>query len=326
MKARVSHAVAAILDAALRGELTETQAQQLYAYGPEAVTLVLLTITRHMAEQDAGIATREAADAGPSPSTPSGMVPVYAKPNATRRPRRPGARKGHPGARRVRPTRIDRQEVHRLPRCPQCNGRLQRCRRVRSRLVEDIPQDIQPVVTEHLIHRDFCPRCKKHVEPVVPDALPRATLGHHVVALTSWFHYGLGITIDQIVEILSCHLQRRIKGTLLIVAAGARWEFRTSRNYETHPKVRRLGRLGKAARAPGIPRDGGGGVLSPRTSTRSPGSSRSGAPTRAAFFLYAPPGGTRIPPRRVRLRFAPPAEASHGSGMGRVPLTGPTAE
>jgi len=47
MNTRVSPAVAAILDAALRGELTETQAQQLYAYGPEAVTLVLLTITRH---------------------------------------------------------------------------------------------------------------------------------------------------------------------------------------------------------------------------------------------------------------------------------------
>ena len=138
MNARVSSAVAAILDAALRGELTETQAQQLYAYGPEAVTLVLLTITRHVAEQDAGIATREAADAGPSPSTPSGMVPVYAKPNATRRRRRPGARKGHPGTRRVQPTRIDRQEVHRLPRCPHCNGRLQRRRRVRSRLVEAI--------------------------------------------------------------------------------------------------------------------------------------------------------------------------------------------
>jgi len=218
MNARVSSAVAAILDAALRGELTETQAQQLYAYGPEAVTLVLLTITRHVAEQDAGIATREAADAGPSPSTPSGMVPVYAKPNATRRRRRPGARKGHPGTRRVQPTRIDRQEVHRLPRCPHCNGRLQRCQRVRSRLVEDIPQDIQPVITEHLIHRDFCPRCKKHVEPVVPDALPRATLGHHVVALSSWFHYGLGITIDQIVEILSCHLRTRLTPGGLIQA------------------------------------------------------------------------------------------------------------
>jgi len=32
--------------------------------------------------------------------------------------------------------------------------------------------------------------------------MPGATLGHHVIALTAWFHYGLGITIDQIVDIL----------------------------------------------------------------------------------------------------------------------------
>ena len=51
MNARVSPAVAAILDAALRGELTETQAQPLSAYGPEAVTLVRLTITRHVSSQ-----------------------------------------------------------------------------------------------------------------------------------------------------------------------------------------------------------------------------------------------------------------------------------
>jgi hypothetical protein len=66
------------------------------------------------------------------------------------------------------------------------------------------------VVTEHTIHRDYCPHCKKHVEPVVSDAMPNATLGHHVIALTSWFHYGLGITIDQIVDILGYHLHTRL--------------------------------------------------------------------------------------------------------------------
>jgi hypothetical protein len=45
------------------------------------------------------------------------------------------------------------------------------------------------------------PPCKKDVEPVVPDAMPGATLGHSVVALTSWFHYGLGITIAPVIDI-----------------------------------------------------------------------------------------------------------------------------
>ena len=66
------------------------------------------------------------------------------------------------------------------------------------------------MVTEHTICRDYCPKCKKHVEPVVPDALPHATIGHHLIALTAWLHYGLGGTIDQIIDILSYHLQTKL--------------------------------------------------------------------------------------------------------------------
>ncbi len=74
----------------------------------------------------------------------------------------------------------------------------------------DIPAEITPLVTEHTIHRDYCPSCKKHVEPVVPDAMPNATLGHHVIALSSWFHYGLGVTIGQSRDILASHLHTTI--------------------------------------------------------------------------------------------------------------------
>jgi len=201
----MAKAASALIDAALRGELTEAQARQLYDFGPEAVTFALAAAARRIAELESRLHPVPAASAV-SPSTPFGMIPVYAKPNARRRSKKPGARNGHAGARRAQPTSIDRQEEHRLERCPDCAGPLQRCRRVRSRIIEDIPEPIRPVVTEHLIHRDYCPRCQKHVEPVVPDALPHAALGHHLVGLTSWLHYGLGITIDQIIEVLTYHL------------------------------------------------------------------------------------------------------------------------
>lgn len=214
----------ALVKIALRGELTESHAEQLASQDPEVITLVLLAASERIGKQGARIAELEAglAAAGasqaqqPSPSTqsdistPSGMVPVYAKPNKSKRRKRPGAREGHPGRRRETPTRIDRRKSHRLKSCPCCGGRLQRCRRSRTRVIEDIPEDIQPVVTEHTIQRDFCPKCKKHVEPVVSDAMPGAMLGHRVIALTGWFHYGLGITIDHIVELLAGHLQTRL--------------------------------------------------------------------------------------------------------------------
>ena len=200
-----ANSIKALIDAAVRGELTKTQARQLYKQGPEAVILALLAASKRIAELQ-GQSNGEP----PSASTPSGMVPIYTKPDTPKRRKRPGAKPGHRGRRRAKPKRIDRRRRHRLKRCPHCNGRLQRCRRTRTRITEDIPEPIQPVVTEHTIHRDYCPKCKRHVEPVVPDALPRATIGHHLISLTSWLHYGLGVTIDQIVEILSYHLQTEL--------------------------------------------------------------------------------------------------------------------
>jgi len=198
-------AIRKLIAAVVRGELTDAQALRRCKQEPELVALALLAAGQCIAELQAKVG-----NPAPSPSTPSGMVPPYAKPNTSKRRKKPGARKGHPGHRRKTPARIDHCKTHRLKRCPCCGGRLQRCAHRRTRLLEDILEDLRPVVTEHTIHRDYCPKCKKHVEPVVPDAMPGATLGHQVIALTSWFHYGLGITLDHIVDILGYHLQTKL--------------------------------------------------------------------------------------------------------------------
>ncbi len=208
------------------GLFDEAAARQLYTLGRDAVTLALLAAARRIAEQDAQLAALEtqATDAAGlvTPATPSGMIPVYTKPNLPpprgRRRKRPGARDGHPGHRRPRPTRIDQRQPHRLKVCPCCGGPLQRCKRTRTRLIEDLPENLQSVVTEHTLHRDYCPKCEKHVEPVVPDALPNATFGHRVVSFTSWCHYGLGVTLDQLIDILQYHLQTKLSAGGLIAA------------------------------------------------------------------------------------------------------------
>jgi len=199
-----------ILDAAKRGDLSRELAEALPALGAEAVALFAMAMAAHVA----ALRQQQAESAGSSPSTPSGMVPVYEKPPAGKgrgkRRKRPGAKNGHPGTRRKAPAEVDARAEHRLAACPCCGGELQRCKRTRTRIIEDIPAEITPVVTEHTIHRDYCPSCKKHVEPVVPDAMPNATLGHHVMALSSWFHYGLGVTIGQCRDILASHLHTTI--------------------------------------------------------------------------------------------------------------------
>ena len=183
--------------------LTEEQARAIYAQGEEAVVFVLLTLAKMLAEQQAAAA----ATSHQTPATPSGMKPPYQKPTAARRgKKKPGRKPGHPGSRRKPPARIDRRQEHRAEVCPECGGPLQRCQETRTRYTEDIPADIQPVVTEHTIHRDWCPRCKKKVEPVLSEALPGATLGNRVLVLSAWLHYALGNTLWQIVEVFNFHL------------------------------------------------------------------------------------------------------------------------
>src|SRR5574337_859822 len=163
--------------------LTERQAREIFRQGEEAVVFALLQLAKQLAEsQGRGSSSPHTV----SPSTPSGMRPVYTKPATSSRKKRPGRKNGHPGARRERPNRVDQRREHRLECCPHCRGRLQRCHQTRTRYTEDIPENIQPVVTEHTLHRDYCPTCKKHVEPVVPDALPGAMLGNRVLVLSAW--------------------------------------------------------------------------------------------------------------------------------------------
>ena len=187
------------------GALSEKQARDIVALGPEAAVFVILELSKQLAEQRAKTAT----ESHQTPATPSGMKPPYQKPPAKSRRKRRGAKRGHRGSRRKTPERIDWQTEHRADRCPDCGGRLKRCQETRTRYTEDIPE-VQPEVTEHTIHRDWCPKCRKRVEPIVPDALPGSTLGNRVLALSAWLHYGLGNTLSQIVEVFNFHLQLKI--------------------------------------------------------------------------------------------------------------------
>ena len=191
-----------VLHALGSGPLTEEQARRIVAQGSEVAVFALLELSKRLAEQQA----KTAAESHQTPSTPSGMKPPYRKPPGKSRKKRAGAKKGHAGSRREKPQRIDWQTEHRADNCPNCGGPLKRCAETRLRYTEDIP-DVQPEVTEHTIHRDWCPQCKKKVEPPVVDALPGAQVGNRVLVLSAWLHYALGNTLSQILEVFNFHLQ-----------------------------------------------------------------------------------------------------------------------
>jgi hypothetical protein len=190
----------ASLQALLGPQLTEEQARLIYEQGPDAVVFALLSLAKQLAE------TQAVASCKPDPSAPSGQTPPYVKPTTRGRAKPKGAKPGHPGHRRPAPPRIDRRQEHTLSACPRCHGPVRRCRSARRRIIEDIPAEITPVVTEHVIPRYWCPHCRDTVEPVVPDATPGSTIGLRVVVLSAWLHYLLGVTLAQILDVFNFHL------------------------------------------------------------------------------------------------------------------------
>lgn len=194
----------ATLDITLGPSLSEEEARAIYGMGEEAVIFALLELAKKLAGQKAA----SAAVSHQTPATPSGMQPIYQKPETgTRGRKKPGRKKGHPGSRRAAPAHIDRRVAHRAESCPDCGGPLNRCAETRTRIVVDIPEDTRTEATEHTLHRDWCPRCRKKVEPVVADALPGATLGNRVLVLGAWLHYVLGNSLSQIADVFAFHLR-----------------------------------------------------------------------------------------------------------------------
>ena len=187
--------------------LTEQQARQIYQQGEAAVVFVLLALSKRAAEQKpANLPAAIAAD----PSTPSALKPVFTKPNINekRRRKKPGRKDGHEGCRKELPTRIDRSVEHRATCCPDCGcPDLQRRNTRRTRVIEDIPEDSRVETVEHTIYRDWCPKCKKIVEPVIPEALPNSSIGNGLLVLSAWLHFALGATISQILAVFNFHLQ-----------------------------------------------------------------------------------------------------------------------
>jgi len=178
--------------------LNEDEIRRLVQDEPELAVLLILEQDRRLREKES-----------PSLSTPSGMIPVYEKPSANGRKKKPGRKAGHKGERRPPPLEIDVHVEHRLEHCPDCGSEVRPCNTStskRSRTIEDIPEEIKPVVTEHILHRCYCPNCKKLVEPKVPDALPKAQIGNRLLSLTAHWHYGLGMTLSQIVGFLGYHM------------------------------------------------------------------------------------------------------------------------
>jgi hypothetical protein len=140
-----------------------------------------------------------------SPTTPSGMQPVYLKPRARRRAKPPGRKPGHPGAHRRTPAHINTRDEHKLTHCPDCHHKVGPSIRQHTRIIEEIPP-VVPEVTAHTVHGHWCATCSKIVTAPVTAALPHSTLGLRFVVYTAWLHYFVGVSVGNCVKIAQASL------------------------------------------------------------------------------------------------------------------------
>jgi hypothetical protein len=138
----------------------------------------------------------------PGPTAPSAMIPPYLKPTCDISQKKPGRPVGHPGSCRTQPSKIDETIPHELCQCPVCGTPVNKSVRVHRRVIEDIPP-IEPRVTEHIVNGYWCSKCKKIVTAKVTQALPNANIGLRLVVFTAWLHYLVGVSVDNLVSMLS---------------------------------------------------------------------------------------------------------------------------
>ena len=101
--------------------------------------------------------------------------------------KRGGLRKGAGNKKKeLEPTEVNEAP---LDFCPECGEDLQGQPIVESpsRIVEDIPENQKPVVSEEQTERKWCPICQKIVSSKSEHALPGSDYGLNVVALCAYF-------------------------------------------------------------------------------------------------------------------------------------------
>jgi transposase len=113
------------------------------------------------------------------------------KPDKRERSNPVGAPKGHKGYTRRIPERIDKIKALTSKKCPHCNTKLGRTQEIRYRYVTDIELSSKVKHTRYDIHRKYCFRCKKLVEPEAPNILPHARFGLNLMLLVMYLRLGL---------------------------------------------------------------------------------------------------------------------------------------
>jgi transposase len=121
------------------------------------------------------------------------------------RRKRPGRPKGHPGAHRSVPERVDERIEVPLPACPHCGGAVEALEPI-EQFIEEIPP-VRPRVTHLITYRGRCPDCGEvhSTHPLKTSAATGAAgvqLGPRALALAAALNKQHGLTMRTTCRVL----------------------------------------------------------------------------------------------------------------------------
>lgn len=127
-----------------------------------------------------------------APESPSGS-----------KPKKLGPPKGHVGASRRKPERVDRTLVLRPGCCPKCGERVSIIdeSNLRERYIEEILPALL-YVTRYIIKQGYCPRCDKIVAPEVPGAVGSHRFGIRFLLYVTYLRYVLNLPYNKMAKLL----------------------------------------------------------------------------------------------------------------------------
>lgn len=129
-------------------------------------------------------------------------LPAFVKEDVKHLKKIPGQKAGHKGYSRRIPERIDFIKPLEINICPDCNEELSETQEIRKRTVIDIPLTSQTINTQYEIHRKYCRKCDKIVEPDVPNALPNSPFGLNLMLFVTFLKIGMALPYNKIQQLL----------------------------------------------------------------------------------------------------------------------------
>ena len=129
-------------------------------------------------------------------------LPAFVKEDIKTEKKTPGQKKGHKGYSRRIPERIDFIKPLEINICPDCNEELSETQEIRKRTIIDIPLTSQTINTQYDIHRKYCKKCDKIVEPEVPNALPNSPFGLNLMLFVTFLKIGMALPYNKIQQLL----------------------------------------------------------------------------------------------------------------------------